>query len=103
MATGTPPSGQAAGQYKTKIIAENEKLQVNETVYRPGEGAPMDMREGRVFYYLTGGTIERTFADGAKAVLTVKAEQATINTEKRPYSVKNIGKTTIHFISVHLK
>ena len=93
-------SGPSMSQGTTKLIAESEKLEVHDSVYRPGEGAPMDKRDGRVFYFVTGGTLERTFADGSKQVTVRKTGSTTINAEKRPYSLKNIGKTTIHIISV---
>jgi hypothetical protein len=92
-----------AGQATIKTLAENEKVIVTDIVTRPGEGTPMDTREGRVSYYVTGGKIERTYADGTKTVVTRKAGLTMINTEKRPYSTRNIGTTTIHLISVKLK
>ena len=92
-----------AGQTATKTIAENEKLIVTEAVGRPGTGTPMSSRAGIVYHYVTGGTFERTFADGSKDTVTRKTGETLLITEKRPYSTKNIGKTTVHVISVRLK
>ncbi len=97
--SAVPPAGQAT----TKTLAENDKVIVTDIVTRPGEGTPMETREGRVSYYVTGGKIERTYADGTKTIVTRKAGVTMINAEKLPYSTKNIGKTTIHLISVKLK
>jgi hypothetical protein len=56
-----------------------------------------------ILYYLTGGTVERTFADGTKSTVTRKTGQALVNTEKRPYAVENTGTTTAHVIAIRLK
>jgi hypothetical protein len=93
----------SASQYTVKTLAENQRLQVRDLVVPPGAALPTEVRLGRVYYYVHGGTVERTFADGSKRILTRKAGEAVINTEERPYSVKNIGKTTIEEIGVVLK
>ena len=98
-----PMAGQAAGPSTRKVIAENEKLIVTDTVTRPGEGTAMQSREGWVYIYVSGGKVERTYADGSKKVVPRKSGQVVLNNEKRPYSTKNIGTTTVHIIVVHLK
>jgi hypothetical protein len=92
-----------AGQSTIKTIAENEKLIVTDGVTRPGEVTPMQSREGWVYHYVIGGKVERTFADGSKDIVIRKTGETLIVTEKRPYSAKNIGTTTVHSIVVHLK
>jgi hypothetical protein len=96
-------SAQAAPQYTTKVIAENDKMQVSDVVIKPGEGGAMRSREGLFTYAITGGSLERTYADGTKEVVTRKSGESFLNKEKRAYSTKNVGKTTIHLISVQLK
>ena len=52
---------------------------------------------------ITGGTFERTFADGTKQVTPRKAGEAAIVKETRPNAVKNVGTTTIHLIEFQPK
>ena len=94
---------QTAHQRTLTVLAENEKLQVIDVVYQPGDTGAASSKDGLVVYHLSAGTIERTFADGSKKVVTYKAGQTSIIAEKRPYSTKNIGKTAIHEIVVQLK
>jgi quercetin dioxygenase-like cupin family protein len=99
-------SGTAFAQGATttpKVVAENSKLQVLDNVSRPGDVSPMQSRDGLVAYYVSGGTTERTYADGKKEVIERKTGEALIVSEKRPYSLKNVGKTTMHIITVKLK
>lgn len=103
MAMKKMPMGQTAGQYTTKTLAENEKMLVRDVVYKPGDTGPMQSRDGMVIYHITNSTVERTFADGSKQVVTPKAGEAEIINEKRPYSTKNIGKNTNHLIAVSQK
>ena len=92
-----------AHQRTRTVLAENEKLQVADVVYQPGDTGEASSKDGLVVYHVHGGTIERTYADGSKKVLTYKNGETTIIAEKRPYSTKNIGKTAIHEIVVQLK
>jgi hypothetical protein len=96
-------AAQAAHQRTLTVLAENEKLQVIDVVYQPGDAGAASSKDGLVVYHLSGGTIERSYADGSKKIVTYKAGQTTIIAEKRPYSTKNIGKTAIHEIVVQLK
>lgn len=86
-----------------KIIAENDRLVVSETIAKPGESTPVAVRTGTVNVYLEGGTAEATYADGTKATVTRKAGETRIIAEKRAYSAKNIGATTIHVITIAVK
>ena len=50
---------------------------------------------------ISGGTFERTFADGTKQTVTRKSGETALVTEKRAYGVRNAGTaTTIHLIEV---
>jgi hypothetical protein len=95
--------GKTAGQYTIKTLTENAKVLVRDVVYKPGDIGPMQSRDGMVIYHITNSTVERTFADGSKQVVTHKAGEAEIINEKRPYSTKNTGKNTNHLIAVTLK
>ena len=92
-----------AAETTTKVLAENDKVQVIDNVAPPGAISPITSRLGLVAYYVKGGTSERTYADGTKEVIERKTGETFIVTEKRPYALKNVGKTTIHVITVRLK
>ncbi len=87
-----------AAEATTKVIAENVKLQVIDVLQKPGDTGPMESRLGLVVHWVTGGKVERTYADGTKEVMTRKNGETALITEKRPYAVKNIGTTTTHLI-----
>jgi hypothetical protein len=87
----------------SKIVFENEKLSITDSMTKPGEGLPSASRGGMILYYLSGGTVERTYADGTKETVTRKTGQALVNPEKRPYATMNTGTTTVHVIAIRLK
>ena len=97
-AAGSSPLLAAEGTQK--VLDENEKLRVIDVVEKPGDTGPMASRLGVVFYVVNGGTFERTYADGTKEVTPRKTGDTVLIKEKRPYSVKNIGTTTIHLIQI---
>jgi hypothetical protein len=92
-----------AGQATLKTIAENEKVIVYDAVSRPGDTSPMQLRSMHVVYFITGGTYERKFEDGKTEIARYKTGETKIIDFTRPYSLKNIGKTTIHVFYVGLK
>jgi hypothetical protein len=87
----------------SKTVFENDKITVIDSVSKPGEGLPSSVRGGMILYYLSGGKVERTFADGTKETVTRKTGQALVNSEMRPYSTMNTGSTTLHVIAIKLK
>jgi hypothetical protein len=88
---------------KPKTIAENDKMVATETFGKPGESTPSVVRAGQLYYYVQGGTVELSYADGTKTTVTRKTGEARIVTDKRAYSAKNVGTTTLHVITVTLK
>jgi hypothetical protein len=96
-------TGPVRADMTPKTIAENDKVLVTETYGKPGESTPSVNRLGQVYYYVQGGTVELTYSDGTKATVTRKTGEARIVTEKRAYSAKNIGTTTVHVVTVTLK
>lgn len=86
-----------------KTVFENDKIIVMDAVIKPGQSLPSADRSGMIYYYISGGKVERTFADGTKETVTRKTGQAMVNTEKRPYAVENTGTTTAHVIAIKLK
>ncbi len=97
------PAGAQPKPAMSKTVFDNDKVTIIESVSKPGEGLPTGVRGGEILYYLSGGKIERTFADGTKATVTRKTGQAVMNSEMRAYSTLNIGSTTVHVIAVKLK
>lgn len=89
-----------AAEPTVKVLTENDTMQVLDVIEKPGDVGAMAKRTGTVIYVMSGGTFERTYADGTKETLPRKSGDAAIITEKRAYSVKNIGTTTIHLIEV---
>jgi hypothetical protein len=97
----------AFAQTAPKTLADNAKATVTESTLAAGATAKIGAPQGPFFarYYLSGGTLEYTYADGTKETVTRKAGSAVIisATDKRPASVKNIGKTALHIITVGVK
>jgi hypothetical protein len=97
-------SAQTAGkQVLPKTVYENDKIAIMDNILKPGDTSPSADRAGMFYYYIQGGTVERTFADGTKETVVRKTGQALQNPEKRPYAVENTGKNTVRVISIKLK
>jgi hypothetical protein len=92
-----------AGQMTQKTLDENTRVAIIDNVAKPGETSPMQLRPMRVGYVVSGGTFERTYADGKKEVIVEKAGETKILDISKPYALKNIGKTTIHTIIINVK
>jgi len=101
MDSGAQSAGPPLGTIKD--IAENEKLLVFEATFKPGQGSPTSKRATRVIRALTGGTIERTYADGTKETAQWKAGETKLISEPRAYAFKNVGKSDISFFVVQMK
>ena len=99
----TGANAQTAKPVTAKTVFENDKVIVMDNVLKPGEQSPSTDRGGLILYYIQGGTVERTFADGTKETVTRKTGRALVNPEKRPYAVTNTGKTTLHVVAIKLK
>lgn len=97
----------ALAQTAAKTLAENSKATVAESTLAVGASATIAAPPGSFLtrYYLSGGTLEYTYADGKKETVTRKTGTAIIilSTDKRPASVKNIGTTALHFITTSVK
>ena len=61
---------QTVHQRKVTVLAENEKLQVIDVLYQPGDTGGVSSKDGLVVYHLSPGTIEHIYADGSKTVVT---------------------------------
>jgi hypothetical protein len=100
-------SAPALGQTAATSLAENNKAIVTENTLAVGATTTIAAPRGLLLtrYYLSSGTLEYTYADGKKETVTRKAGTAIIvaSTDKRPGSVKNIGTTALHFITMSVK
>ena len=85
-----------------KVLAENDRVRVQESTYKPGTGQPIRERPLAVIRVLKGGTMLRTFPDGKTETEQFKDGQTRIR-EPATYGNKNIGKTTVRFYIVQLK
>ncbi len=89
----------AAGTVTRKEVTKNEKVRVYEVIFKPGDEAPSIERPFRVIRALRGGTFQLTYPDGKKETSRFKNGEVRL-AERATYSVKNIGKTTVHLYIV---
>lgn len=87
-----------------KVLQENDKVRVFETTFAPGAvNTAVPSSATRVVRALSGGTIERTYADGKKEKVVYKTGEVRINNPSPAFTAKNIGNTEIKLYVVHLK
>jgi hypothetical protein len=86
-----------------KMIVENAKVAATETTYAPGAESSTSRAEIRVVRALSGGTLQRTYADGKKEQIVYKTGDVRINEPGPAYTTKNIGKTEVKLYVVRLK
>ncbi len=100
-------SAPTLAQVPAKPLAENSKATVSEGTLAAGATTKIADQKGPFLtrYYLSGGTLEYTYADGKKETVTRTAGTALIvlATDRHPASVKNIGTTALRFITVTAK
>ena len=103
-AKAAPAAKAEKGKAVIKVLAENDKVRVTETTYKPGDAGPSIVRGFRVVRWLQGGTLERNYADGKKEKIERKTGEVRVaGPDKDAYFVKNIGKTTIVTYAVIIK
>ena len=84
------------GKATVKVLLDNDKVQVYETTFKPGDESASIARPYRIIRTLSGGTLLRTYADGKTEKIEDKAGDTRESGPDAAYSAKNIGKTTIH-------
>lgn len=97
-----PAKAKAPAEPTVKVLAENDRVRVQESTYKPGEGQAIRDRPLAVIRVLKGGTMLRTFPDGKTETERFKDGQTRIR-EPATYGNKNVGKTTVRFYIVQLK
>jgi hypothetical protein len=81
-----------AAERGQKVLIDNDKVRVTESIWKPGESNPMVERGYRVTRVISGSTtMERTYADGKKDKREFKAGD-TFASDPDKVSMKNIGK-----------
>lgn len=107
LALGALPAAAQAPKVDSKVVLENDKVQVLENRFKPGAENPNVPRTARVVRALTSGTLQRIYPDGKRETVEFKAGDTRFNaaiTGPAPqYTTKNIGKTELVLLIVVLK
>ena len=89
--------------YTRVTLSEGSGFEVYTTTFPPGAISPMAKRPIRVIYVLSGGTLERTYADGKKVNIVYKTGETKIIHDDLPYELKNITNSTVKLYCVRNK
>ena len=93
-----------ASKAPMKVLIENDKVRAYETTLAPGaENKAVPSSATRVLRVLSGGTLERTHADGKKEKVEYKTGEVRILNPSPAYTAKNIGKTEVKLYIVQVK
>jgi quercetin dioxygenase-like cupin family protein len=105
MAGGALAQDKKAGAPKAtiKVLKENAKVAATETTYAPGAESNTSRAETRVVRALSGGTLQRTYADGKKENIVYKTGDVRINEPGPAFTTKNVGKTEVKLYVVRVK
>jgi hypothetical protein len=87
----------------TKVLFDNDKVRVQEVIFKPGDQGPNAARPFRIIRVLKGGTIRRTFSDGKIDNVVYRTGEVKVYEADRPFVPKNIGKSDIVLYVVALK
>jgi hypothetical protein len=95
------------GDRVEKILLENDKVQVREATWKPGQIRPAEAVGNRVVRVMKGGTLLRIYPDGKTKEIVFKAGEVKWLDESSgsttAYSIKNVGKTEVVLFAVVLK
>jgi len=89
-----------APERQQKKLIDNERVLVTETTFKPGDVSPSIERPYRITRVIQGGESLRTFPDGKTQKWTWKTGDVFEVGPDKPYSSKNVGKTTIILYTV---
>ena len=103
-AKAAPAAKAEKGKAVQKVLHEDDKVRVTETTFQPGDLGPNVVRGFRVSRSLTGGTMERTWADGKKEKLEYKSGEVRVGgPDQQAFQNKNVGKAVFVFYTVNIK
>lgn len=97
----------AQSDQMVKILLENDKVQVRQATYKPGQVRPAEAEGNRVLHVIKGGTLLRIYPDGKTKEIVLKTgevkwlDETTGSTTS--YSLKNVGNTEVVLFAVILK
>lgn len=90
-----------------QILLENDKVQVREATWKPGQIPPAEAVGNRVVRVMKGGTLLRIYPDGKTKEIVFKTGEVKwfdeSNGSTTTYSIKNVGKTEGVLYAVVLK
>lgn len=90
-----------------KILLENDKVQVLEGTWKPGQIRPAQAEGNRVVRVMKGGTLLRIYPDGKTKEIVLKAGDVKwfdeSNGATTVYSIENVGETEVVLFAVVLK
>ena len=84
-----------------KLLNENDKVRVMETIFKPGDVAKMHHHPDHVVYALKGG--KARFTSGGKTQDMDIKTGSVIFLDAQDHEAKNIGDTTLDLIVMELK
>lgn len=95
------------GEAVIQKLLENEKVQVRETTWKPGQVRASEALGSRVVRVMKGGKLLRTYSDGKTKEVDLKTGDVrwfdASSESTTAYSVKNIGKSDVVLYAVILK
>jgi quercetin dioxygenase-like cupin family protein len=92
-----------ASGYTRATVAEAHGFEAYTTTFPPGAVSPMAKRPIRVIYVLSGGTLERTYANGKKVNITYTTGETKIINDDVAYELKNTSNSTVKLYCVRNK
>lgn len=86
-----------------KILVDNDRVRVTESVFKPGEENPMQQRPYRITRVLKGSTsVVRTHSNGKTEKIEWKEGGVYVSPADNA-SAKNVGKSAVTIYTVQLK
>lgn len=100
-----PAAAQGNGKAITTVLIDNERVNVVEVRYRPGDEASDDRSSYRINRTIQGGTLQRIYPDGKTETVELKtgATRYLEPSKGGNYMTKNIGKTDLVSLVIRLK
>ncbi len=87
--------------HMNKILMENNRVNVLNVTFQPGEKAPMHHHPDHVIYVLSGGKLAITSNGKTDTLDLQKGKVLYLN--EISHAVENIGATTVDLLVVELK
>ena len=84
------------------VIFENDRVRVLSVHFKPGQVAPMHSHPDNVSYFITGGNLKITMADGKTIERNPKAGTAAWS-DAVTHEAQNIGPSDYQQIQIELK